>query len=65
MNKRTKVAIFLAAVLLSLAWFNLVVTPSALDILTLSKAQSPHVEVTVTASLHSNAQPVVRINGLP
>ncbi len=63
MNARTKVAIFLVAVTLSLVGFNLLVPASVLDLAGLGKAQENTVLVTVTAERGSSAQPVVHIAG--
>jgi len=65
MNRKTKIAIFLVATMITLTGFNLMISPSTVDIMKLGKAAAFNVDVTVTAKLGSSAQPVVHINGLP
>ena len=63
MNGKTKIAIFLVAVVISLVGFNLLVPASAVDLAGMGKAQENTVYVTVTAERGSSAQPVVHIAG--
>ncbi len=63
MNKRTKIAILLAAIIISLVGFNLMVPRGTLDIVRLGQPQAYHVDVTVTAQAGTAAQPQVHIVG--
>jgi hypothetical protein len=63
MKNKTKIAILLVAVIITLAGFNLMSSPSAIDIMKVGKPTAYHVDVTVTAKHASAAQPTVRING--
>ncbi len=63
MNKRTKLAILLVAVVVSLIGFNLMVPSGTLDIVRIGQAPAYHVDVTVTARAGSAAQPQVHIVG--
>ncbi len=65
MKSKTKIAILLVAVIITLAGFNLMISPSAIDIMRLGRPTPYHVDVTVTAQYGSDAQPIVHINGLP
>jgi hypothetical protein len=65
MNAKTKIAIFLVAVMVSLVGFSLIASPAAVDMFKLGKTPTYNVDVVVTAQAGSNAQPVVHINGLP
>lgn len=65
MNTRTKIAILLVAVMVSLIGFSLIASPAALDMFKLGKTPGFNVDVVVTAQAGSNIQPVVHINGLP
>ncbi|MEN6310225.1 MAG: hypothetical protein ABFD80_01655 [Acidobacteriota bacterium] len=64
MNAKTKVAIFLVAVMVTLVGFNMIASPSAVDMFKVGRTNVFHVDVTVTAELGSDAQPVVLISGL-
>jgi len=64
MNAKTKVAIFLVAVMVTLVGFNMIASPSAVDIFKIGRTSRYTMEVTVTAERGSNAQPVVLISGL-
>ncbi len=64
MNARTKIAIFLVAVMVTLVGFNLIASPSAVDMFKVGRTNGYTVDVTVTAKLGSDAQPVVLISGL-
>jgi len=59
MNTKAKIAIFLAAVLIAFVGFNLMVSPSAVELIKQGKTPVYHYDVTVTASLNQAAQPVV------
>ena len=63
MNGKTKIAIFLVAVVISLVGFNLLVPASAVDLASMGKAQENTIVVTVTAERGSDARPVVHIAG--
>ncbi len=63
MNGKTKIAIFLLAVAISLVGFNLLVPASAVDLAALGKSPVNTIVVTVTAERGSSAQPVVHIAG--
>jgi hypothetical protein len=65
MKNKTKIAILLAAVIISLAGFNLMISASAIDMMKVGKPTAYHVDVTVTARYASDAQSIVHINGLP
>lgn len=60
MNTKAKIAIFLAAVLIAFVGFNLMVSPSALELIKPASPPVYHYDVTVTASLGQPAAPVVR-----
>ena len=63
MNKRTKIVILLAAIVISLVGFNLMVPSGTLDIVRLGQPQAYHVDVTVTAKADSASLPQVHIVG--
>jgi hypothetical protein len=65
MNAKTKIAILLVAVMVSLVGFSLIASPSAVDLFKLGKTPNYNVDVVVTARAGSDAPPVVHINGLP
>jgi len=65
MNAKTKIAIFLVAVMVSLVGFNLIASPSALGMFSIGKLNGYQVDVTASAKLGSEARPVVHINGMP
>jgi hypothetical protein len=65
MNAKTKIAIFLVAVMVSLVGFSLIASPSVVDLFNLGNTPRYNVDVVVTAQSGSSAQPVVHINGLP
>jgi|BarGraNGADG00211_3_1021988.scaffolds.fasta_scaffold30417_1 hypothetical protein len=65
MKSKTKIAILLVAVIITLAGFNLMISPSAIDMMKVGRPTAYHVDVTVTAKYGSDAQPIVHINGLP
>jgi hypothetical protein len=65
MNTKAKIAIFLVAVMVSLVGFNLIASPSAVDIFKVGQLNGYHVDVVVTAKMGSDAPAVVHINGLP
>jgi len=65
MNTKAKIAIFLVAVMVSLVGFNLIASPSAVDIFKVGQLSGYHVDVVVTAKIGSDAPAVVHINGLP
>jgi hypothetical protein len=65
MKTKAKIAILMVAVLVSLAGFNLIASPSALSLFKIGQTSGYNVEVVVTASLGSDAPAVVHINGLP
>ena len=58
MKSKTKIAILLVAVIITLAGFNLMISPSAIDIMRLGRPTPYHVDVTVTAQYGSDAQPI-------
>jgi hypothetical protein len=64
MSRKEKIAILLIAVMVSLVGFNLMVSPSALDMVRQEKPLAYHMDVTVTAHVGSNAQAVVQFGGL-
>jgi hypothetical protein len=65
MKTKTKIAIFLVAVMVSLVGFNLIASPSALGMFKMGQMNGYHVDVVVTAKTGSDAPAVVHINGLP
>ena len=65
MNTKTKIAIFLVAVMVTLIGFNLIASPSALGMFSIGKLNGYQVDVTASAKLGSQARPVVHINGMP
>lgn len=65
MKNITKFAILLVAVIITLAGFNLMASPSAIDIMKAGKPTEYRVDVTVTAEYAADGQPIVHINGLP
>ena len=65
MNAKTKIANFLVAVLVTLVGFNLMASPSALNMFSIGKLNGYQVDVTASAKLGSEARPVVHINGMP
>jgi len=64
MNAKTKIAIFLVAVMVTLVGFNMIASPTAVDMFKVGRTSGFNVDVTVTAERGSNAQPVVLISGL-
>jgi hypothetical protein len=64
-ERKTKIAIFLVAAIITLAGFNLMISPSTIDIMKVGKPMVVHVDVTVTAKLGPDARPIVHIDGLP
>jgi hypothetical protein len=65
MNKKAKVAIFLVAVMVTLIGFNLMVSPSAVDMFRLGKLNGYQIDVVASAKPGEAAKPVVHINGMP
>jgi hypothetical protein len=65
MKTKTKIAILLAAMIITLTGFNLMISSSAIDMMEVGKPMAYHMDVTVTAQYGSDAQPIVHINGLP
>jgi len=65
MNNKTKIVIFLVAVMVTLVGFNLMASPSALGMFSIGKLNGYQVDVTASAKLGSQARPVVHINGMP
>jgi len=65
MKIRTKIAIFLVAVMVSLIGFNLIASPSAVGGFKAGELNGYQVVVTATAQAGTAAQPVVHINGMP
>jgi len=64
MSRKEKLAILLIAVMVSLIGFNLMVSTSALEMVRQEQPLAYHMDVTVTAQLGTNAQPVVHFSGL-
>jgi hypothetical protein len=52
-------------VMVSLVGFNLIASPSALNMFSIGKLNGYQVDVTASAKPGSEARPVVHINGMP
>lgn len=65
MNTKTKIAIFLVAVIISLVGFNLIASPSAVSLAKAGQLNGYTVDVIASAKVASEAQPVVQITGMP
>ncbi len=64
MKTKTKIAILVVAVMVTLIGFNLIASPSALGMFKLGQMSGDRVDVVVTAKLGSDAPAVVHFNGL-
>ena len=65
MKIRTKIAIFLVAVMVSLIGFNLIASTSTVGLFKAGELNGYRVDVTVTAKAGPAARPVVHIYGMP
>jgi len=65
MKIKTKIAIFLVAVMVSLVGFNLIASPSALNMFSIGKLNGYEVDVTASAKMGTESPAVVHINGMP
>jgi len=64
MKMRTKIAIFMVAVLVSLVGFNLIASPSALGMFKVGQLNGYSVDVVATAKMGPEAPVVVHINAI-
>ncbi|HVP90430.1 MAG TPA: hypothetical protein VMS75_04350 [Terriglobales bacterium] len=63
MNAKSKIAIFLVAVLISLVGFNLIASPSAVSLAKAGQLNGYSIDVVASAKAAPAAPAVVRING--
>ena len=63
MNAKSKIGIFLVAVLVSVAGFNLIASPSAVSLAKAGQLNGYSIDVVASAKTAPAAPAVVRING--
>ncbi len=63
MKPKVKIAIFLVALVITLLGFNLVASPSVLQIFGLKEVRGPDIVVTVTAYAGASGNTIVQFSG--